>query len=442
VSEQESLRSKIETREAQIAVLGLGCVGLPLARAFHDAGYSILGYDVDSERVAQLARGENPLRYLNHGVLERMLGHYRFEVTGDPERLGAADVLVLCVPTPLDENREPDLSHVEAAADTVARTLRPGQMVVLESTTWPGTTREIVLPRLEAGSGLKHGVDFFLAYAPEREDPGREDLSTRSIPRLVGGLDQVSCDLALLLYKSAVDEVLPVSSVEVAEAAKLFENTFRAVNIALVNELKLVLDRLDVDVWEVVEAAATKPFGFMKFTPGPGMGGHCIPVDPFYLSWAARRAGIDAGFIERAGEINRRMPEFVVERTLSAIESQAGKNSSPQILMLGLAYKANVDSLHESPAIRMIQLLHERGARASYSDPWVARAPESCGAWLDEPASIELTAASLAKYDAVVLCTDHSGFDYALIAKNARLVVDTRNALAELMKGDSRYVRA
>ena len=439
---QELFLKRVDERESTVAILGLGTVGLPLARAFHAAGLRVLGYDTDHERVAQLARGENPLRYLNHGALDALLASERFEVTTDAERLGSADALILCVPTPLDAERNPDLSHVESAADAVARVLRPGQLVVLESTTWPGTTREIVLPRLERGSGLQLGRDFALAYAPEREDPGREDLGTRDIPRLVGGLDEASGRLATALYATAIETVIPVSSAEVAEAAKLFENTFRAVNIALVNELKLVLDKLDVDVWEVVEAAATKPFGFMKFTPGPGMGGHCIPVDPFYLAWAARRAGVHSGFIERAGEVNRQMPEYVVDRTLEEIAARGGQAASARVLILGLAYKANVDSLHEAPAIRMLELLHARGVHCAYSDPWVPRAPERCAQWLVAQDSLPLSAERLSEFDAVVLCTDHDDFDYALIAAHARLVIDTRNRLSGLLAGDARYVRA
>jgi len=439
---ESELLAAIEARTARVAILGLGSAGLPLAQAFHDAGFAVLGYDVDVERVSALARGENPLRYLNHGRLDAMLASGRFEATTDPERLREADALVLCVPTPLDEVREPDLSCVRVAGRAAGRALAPGKLVVLESTTWPGTTREVLLPCLEEESGLRQGTDFHLAYAPEREDPGREEQTTRAIPRLVGGLDEPSRRLAEALYGAAITRVLPVSSVEVAEAAKLFENTFRAVNIALVNELKLVLDRLDVDVWEVVEAAATKPFGFMKFTPGPGMGGHCIPVDPFYLAWAARRAGVDAGFIERAGEINRRMPEYVVERTLAALSERGVEPRGAQVLLLGLAYKAGVDSLHEAPALRMLELFHARGLRCAYSDPWVPRAPESSAELLMEPTSIEPGPGALRLFDAVVLCTDHREFDYPAIARDARLVVDTRNAFGELMAGDARYVRA
>jgi UDP-N-acetyl-D-glucosamine dehydrogenase len=320
--------------------------------------------------------------------------------------------------------------------------LRPGQLVVLESTTWPGTTREVLLPLLEGASRLCLGRDFALAYAPEREDPGRTEPSTRTIPRLVGGLDACSTRLARALYSCAIDEVLCVSSAEVAEAAKLFENTFRAVNIALVNELKLVLDRLGVDVWEVVEAAATKPFGFMKFTPGPGMGGHCIPVDPFYLAWAARRAGVDTGFIERAGEVNRRMPEYVVERTLAALAQRGVEPKGARVLILGLAYKANVDSLHEAPAMRMLEVFHEHGTACAFSDPWVPRAPETCDDWLETRESLTLDDATLAGFDAVVLCTDHAAFDYPAIARAARLIVDTRNAFGVLLVGDPRHVRA
>ncbi|MFT7486847.1 MAG: UDP-N-acetyl-D-glucosamine dehydrogenase [Candidatus Paceibacteria bacterium] len=446
--EQESLQpslqlllDRIRRREVSVAILGLGAVGLPLARAFHDVGLDIVGFDTDPQRVAQLSRGENPLRYLNHGALDGLLSGERFEATLDADRLATCDVLILCVPTPLDGDRNPDLSHVEQAAETVASILSPGQLVVLESTTWPGTTREVVAPRLEAGSGLKVGVDFALAYAPEREDPGREGLTTRDIPRLVGGIDEVSGRLAVELYSLAIERVIEVTSSEVAEAAKLFENTFRAVNIALVNELKLVLDKLDVDVWEVVDAAATKPFGFMKFTPGPGMGGHCIPVDPFYLAWAARRAGVDTGFIERAGQINRRMPEYVVERTLGEIQQRRGHVQDARVLVLGLAYKANVDSLHEAPAIRMLELFSEKGVVCHYSDPWIPEAPEVCGAWLQDSHSQELSAEFIAGFDGVLLATDHDDFDYDLIAEHSRLLVDTRNRLGNRLAGDPRYVR-
>jgi len=436
-----SLQKRIDSREARIAILGLGTVGLPLARVFCDAGFRVLGFDTDPERVAQLARGINPLTYLNHGVLETMLAGDRFSVTRDAERLSRADVLILCVPTPLDDDSQPDLSHVEAAAETVARALRGEQLVVLESTTWPGTCRRRVLPRLEA-SGLQLGRDFFLAYSPEREDPGREDFTTSDTPRLVGGLDEASTELARSLYSTVIDEVLAVSSCEVAEAAKLFENTFRAVNIALVNELKLVLDKLGVDVWEVCEAAASKPFGFMPFTPGPGMGGHCIPVDPYYLAWSAREVGVDTRFVEAAGEVNRRMAEFVVERTLAALAEEGIAAAGARVLVLGLAYKRDVDSLCEAPAIRILELLHEAGVLPAYSDPWVAEGPAACAAYLDQPNSLELTLETVASFDLVLLVTDHSAFDYAHIARHARLVVDTRNAFAKLLTGDPRYSKA
>lgn len=441
MNEQELLR-RLEVREARVAVIGLGTVGLPLARAFHAAGHSILGLDSDPERVSALSRGENPLPYLDDGSIEALLESARFEVTGDPERLGEAEVHVLCVPTPLDAARQPDLSHVEAAAEAVGGALKRGSLVVLESTTWPGTTREVVLPRLEARSGLRLGEDFALAYSPEREDPGRRDLDTRTIPRLVGGLDGASSRLALALYGSALEQVVPVSSTEVAEAAKLFENTFRAVNIALVNELKLVLEPLGIDVWEVIEAASTKPFGFMPFQPGPGMGGHCIPVDPVYLAWAARRAGVDAGFIDRASEVNARMPEHVVERALAALDARAVPPAGRRVLVLGLAYKADVGSLHEAPALRILELLADRQVAACFHDPWVPRAPESVSGFLESRESLPLTAEAVRGFDAVLLCTDHAALDLALVAEHARLVVDTRNALGERMAGDPRYERA
>ncbi len=441
MSEDELLR-RLEAREARVAVVGLGTVGLPLAQAFHAAGHAVLGLDSDPARVAALGRGENPLRYLADGRIEAMLADARFEATGDPERLVEAEVHVLCVPTPLDAERRPDLSHVEAAADAVGAALRPGSLVVLESTTWPGTTREVVLPRLEARSGLRLGADFALAYAPEREDPGRPERDTRSIPRLVGGLDDASARLAVALYSSALDRVVPVSSAEVAEAAKLFENTFRAVNIALVNELKLVLERLGIDVWEVLRAASTKPFGFMPFTPGPGMGGHCIPVDPLYLAWAARRAGVDAGFIDRAAEINARMPSHVVERTLAALDARGVPGAGRRVLVLGLAYKPEVDSLHEAPALRILELLAERGVGARFHDPWVPRAPEAAAAHLEDLASLPLEPEVVRGFDAVLLCTDHAALDLELVAEHARVVVDTRDALGERMAADPRYVRA
>jgi len=435
------LERRFEERSATVAVVGLGCVGLPLSLALHRAGFRVLGLDSDRDKVARMARGENPLRYVDGGAVEAMLAHERFELLRDAERLVEADAILLCVPTPLDGAGQPDLSQVEAAARAVARHLRRGQLVVLESTTWPGTTREVVAPIL-AASGLALGREVWLAYSPEREDPGRPGRTAARVPKLVGGLDEESARLALALYSAAVDEVHAVSSAEVAEAAKLFENTFRAVNIALVNELKLVLERLGIDVWEVIEAAATKPFGFMKFTPGPGMGGHCIPVDPFYLAWVARRAGAATRFVELAGELNRAMPAHVVERTVAALASAARPVEGARVLVLGLAYKPDVDATHESPAIRILELLAARGALLCYSDPWIPAAPAECGDLLEERTSIELTPESLSSFDVVLVVTDHSAFDWDLVAAHARLVIDTRNALGARMKGRAGYFRA
>lgn len=437
----ERFVERVEEREAVVAVLGLGCVGLPLALAFHRSGLRVLGYDVDAEKLATLARGENPLRYVNHGAVEAMLASGRFEAVGDPERLAEADALVICVPTPLDAAREPDLSCVEEAARAVAKALRAGQLVVLESTTWPGTTREVVKPILEA-SGLRAGRDVWLAYSPEREDPGRPEHSAARVPKLVGALDDPSLRAARALYEAAGIDVRPVASAEVAEAAKLLENTFRAVNIALVNELKVALDALGIDVWDVIEAAATKPFGFMRFEPGPGMGGHCIPIDPFYLAWIARRAGASTRFVELAGEINRRMPEYVVERALAALAQHGVEARGARVLVLGLAYKPEVDTTYESPALRLIELLHARGARLSFSDPWVARAPESHRALLANERSLALDDEAIAAFDLVLVATDHKDFDRDAIARSARIVVDTRDALGSRMRGDPRYHRA
>ncbi|MEM9021720.1 MAG: nucleotide sugar dehydrogenase, partial [Planctomycetota bacterium] len=325
-----------------VAVIGLGYVGLPLLRAFWDAGFGVLGFDVDPAKIEMLARGESYLKHLGEGLVRDMArAGERFEVTADPDRLGEADALLVCVPTPLGRHLDPDLSYVQSTAGLIAKTLRPGQLVVLESTTYPATTREVVLPPLDA-TGLKLGEDYFVAYSPEREDPGRKSHNTQTIPKLVGGLDQASCDLAVELYRYAIQEVIPVSSAEVAEAAKLLENIYRAVNIALVNELKTILTPMGVDVWEVIDAAATKPFGYQAFYPGPGLGGHCIPIDPFYLTWKAKEVGQPTRFIELAGQINHQMPGYVIDRTVGALNDQGKAVKGASVLVLGLAYKPNV----------------------------------------------------------------------------------------------------
>ena len=419
----EELRARIASRRAKIGVVGLGAVGLPLAEAFLEAGFHVHGHEIDRERLELVQRGQNPLAHLRPGLLAALRATRRFEAGADESALAELDVALVCVPTPLDARREPDLSCVRAAARVLARELPRGALVVLESTTWPGTTREI-LGGIFRAHGRELGEDVLLAYSPEREDPGRAGASTASTPKLVGGTCPRSQLAALELYRSAVREVHAVSSAEVAEAAKLFENVFRAVNIALVNELKLVLERAGIDVWETLAAAGTKPFGFQRFDPGPGTGGPCIPVDPRYYAWLARELGTRAGLVEQADAINASMPAHVVERTRQALAARGGTLAGAHVLVLGVAYKKDVDIVSESPALEVLRLFAAAGAEVSYSDPFVARLPES------GLRSRVLGALELARADAVVIVTDHSEFDYRLVAEHALLVVDTRHALA------------
>ena len=422
-----SLLSRIEDKSAVVGVIGLGYVGLPLLHAFHQAGFAVVGFDVDPAKIEALRRGENYLKHLGASMVSDMIRAGRFDVTGDFSRLPEPDAIISCVPTPLGRHREPDLSSVERTADDIARTLRPGQLVVLESTTYPGTTRQVLLPRLEA-RGLRCGVDFYLAYSPEREDPGHKDHSTQSIPKLVGGIDAASLRVAHLLYAKAVSQVIPVSSAEVAEAAKLLENIYRAVNIALVNEMKVVLTAMGIDVWEVIAAASTKPFGFQPFYPGPGLGGHCIPIDPFYLTWKARELGMSTRFIELAGEVNHDMPEYVVRRTALALNQRGMAVNGARVLVLGLAYKPDVDDVRESPSFELIQKLEELGARVDYNDPHVPQTHKMRRYDL-QMSSVPLTPEALASYDCVLVATHHTAYDWQMIADHAKLIVDTRNAL-------------
>lgn len=429
-----ALQAKIADRSALVAVCGLGYVGLPLCRALLDAGFRVLGFDTDPAKIAAARPGQGRtwVPHLGERFVADLLATGRFEATGDPPRLAEADALLLCVPTPLDADLQPDLSFVRATAATVAAHSRPGQLVVLESTTWPGTTREIVLPPLVA-RGHQPGQTCFVAYAPEREDPGRRDRTTATIPRLVGGLDPTSGHLAAALYRAAIEEVIEVSSAEVAEAAKLHENVFRAVNIGLVNEQKRLWLKLGIDPFEVVAAAATKPFGFMRFDPGPGIGGHCIPIDPHYLAWKAREAGLDPRFIDLAGEVNRRMPERVVDRVAEALAADGKTLAGAVVLVLGLAYKADVADTRESPGLELVRRLQAAGASVAYSDPHVPVAPGGIGL-----SSVETTPGRLAATDAVVVATAHSAFDFSAIAAHAPLVVDTRNAMADLAGHNAR----
>jgi len=433
----QRLLALIEARTATVGVIGLGYVGLPLLAAFHRAGFRVIGFDVDPAKIVSLKRGENYLKHLGSRLAADMVEAGRFDATTDRGRLGEADAVISCVPTPLGPHLEPDLSFVEKSADDVAKALRPGQLIVLESSTYPGTTRGVMLPRLEA-HGLKCGQDFFLAYSPEREDPGRRDHNTQTIPKLVGGIDAPSGQAATALYQQAIQQVVPVSSAEVAEAAKILENVYRAVNIALVNEMKTVLATMGIDVWEVIAAAATKPFGFQPFYPGPGLGGHCIPVDPYYLTWKAREAGQPTRFIELAGEINRAMPDYVVHRLALALNDRGKAVRGSRVLVLGLAYKPDVDDVRESPSFELILKLKALGAIVDYNDPHVPATHKMRNYDL-QMTSVPLTAEALAGYDCVLISTHHSAYDWQMIADHSTLIIDTRNALKDV-KGRREHI--
>ena len=442
----DELAEKIERGEALVGVIGLGYVGLPLVQAFLQAGFRTLGFDIDARKVERLNRGESYIGHIPSSWIAEWLSAGRFEATADHTRLGEPDVVLICVPTPLSESRDPDLGFVEESTRRIAATLRPGQLVVLESTTYPGTTRDVVAPLL-AERGLRLGDEFFLAYSPEREDPGNPRHSARSIPKVVGGMDAASARLACALYGRAVVQVVPVDNCEVAEACKILENTYRAVNIALVNELKVLCDRMGLDVWQVIDAAKTKPFGFQAFYPGPGLGGHCIPIDPFYLSWVARKHGLSTRFIELAGEINTAMPRYVVDKVVEGLNDAGKPVRGSRICLLGVAYKRDVDDPRESPAFELLELLAERGAVLSYSDPHVPvlpamrRRPALSRASIDWE-SRELTADYLSAQDLVIIVTDHSAFDYDQIVRHSRLIVDTRNATARVAEGREKILKA
>jgi UDP-N-acetyl-D-glucosamine dehydrogenase len=432
--------AKVESGKSVVAVIGLGYVGLPLLAAFHRAGFPVIGFDTDAAKVHALHRGENYLKHLGEDLVRRMKATGRFDATTDLSRLVEADAILSCVPTPLGTHLEPDLSYVEATADAIALTLRPGQLIVLESTTFPRTTRETMLPRL-AARGLRCGEDFFLAYSPEREDPGRKDFDTRTIPKLVGGIDPASGELATALYRKAIADVILVSTAEVAEAAKLLENIYRSVNIALANEMKMVLDAMHIDVWEVIAAAATKPFGFQAFYPGPGLGGHCIPIDPYYLTWKAREVGLPTRFIELAGEVNRSMPEYVVRKTALALNSRGKAVKGAKVLVLGLAYKPDVDDVRESPSFELIEKLEELGAAVDYNDPHVP-ATHAMRRYDLQMQSVPLGPEMLAGYDAVLVATHHAAYDWQMIADHARLVIDSRGALRHVAGSREHIVSA
>ena len=413
----------VEQRKARIGILGLGYVGIPLALRFHEVGYSVLGFDIDDQRIADLNAGESPIKHIPSKDIAAMAAG-GFEATSDFSRIGEVEAIIICVPTPLSRHREPDLSYIVETMKAVTPYMRAGQMLSLESTTWPGTTEEVLRPFIDS-RGFTIGEDFFLVYSPEREDPGNPNFSTHSIPKVVGGSTPACRAVGERLYSVAVDKVVPVSSTQAAELTKLLENIHRAVNIGLVNEMKIIADKMDIDIFEVIDAAKTKPFGFTAYYPGPGLGGHCIPIDPFYLTWKAKEYGVSTHFIELAGEINRDMPQWVVAKIADALNDRQKSLKGSRILALGIAYKRDVDDMRESPSVFVMEHLRDRGAIVEYSDPNVPVFPKMREHTFDL-SSVELTSEKLAAYDAVVVLTDHSGFDYATILEHAQLVVDTR----------------
>ncbi|MBT7641498.1 MAG: nucleotide sugar dehydrogenase [Rhodobiaceae bacterium] len=418
---------RFKSNSGHVGVVGLGYVGLPLSIAFVEAGYRVTGLDIDAEKVALLNRDETYIRHIGADAIAKMNASGRFSATTDFAQSGDVDAIVICVPTPLKNGREPDLGPVLSTGKEIAKYLQKGQLVVLESSTYPGTTDTDLANVLEV-SGLKANEDFYLAYSPEREDPGNADFGTSLIPKLVGADTPEALALSVALYEDVISEVIPVSSARAAEAAKLTENTFRAVNIAMVNELKVIFDKMDIDVWDVIDAAATKPFGFMPFYPGPGLGGHCIPIDPFYLTWKARQHGIETRFIELAGEINTDMPKYVVSRLSEALSIKGTKLADAHILMLGMAYKKNVDDMRESPALVLLELLEAAGAKVDFHDPHVPIVPmtrEHSDLAGRKSVTIELAETA----DAVLIVTDHDDVDYDYIGDKAALIIDTRNAM-------------
>ena len=422
------LAQRLQARSARTGVIGLGYVGLPLALEFARSGFHTTGIDLDQRKVEALRRGESYIPDVASSTIAELISPDRFVATSEYDALASLDTVNLCVPTPLRKSKDPDMSFIVSAVTGVAQHLHPGMLVILESTTYPGTTEELVKPLLER-TGLRAGSDFFLAFSPERVDPGNPTFQTRNVPKVVGGVTSTCAELAAALYRSAIESVVPVSSPRVAEMVKLLENTFRAVNIGLVNEIALMCDRLGIDVWEVIDAAKTKPFGFMPFYPGPGLGGHCIPIDPFYLSWKAKQSGFEARFIELAGQVNGAMPDIVVERIAAALNAERKPLNGSTILIAGVAYKANIDDIRESPALDVMGLLHRRGARVLYADPFVPAVASSAWPGGTPLLSSPLDRATLSTVDCVAILTDHRGVDYDAIVAAAPLVVDTRNVI-------------
>jgi UDP-N-acetyl-D-glucosamine dehydrogenase len=426
---KEKLIAAINNREVVVGIIGLGYVGLPLAREFLKQDFTLLGFDVDEAKVAKINRGESYIKHIDANFLKMyVMDKKTFSATPDFSRLKEVDFILICVPTPLDDHYNPDLSYVLNSTRIISQHLRKGQVVVLESTTYPGTTEEEMLPILES-SGLKVGEDYYLGYSPEREDPGNKEFVTSRIPKVVSAVSGDGLDVLTALYGQIVT-VIPVSSTRVAESSKILENTYRAINIALINELKVIFDRMDIDIWEVIEAAKTKPFGFQAFYPGPGLGGHCIPIDPFYLTWKAKEYDIHTHFIELAGEINNTMPYFVIEKTMKALNARGRSIVGAEILVVGVAYKPDIDDMRESPALKVIDLLLKEGAVVAYYDPYIPTLPQTRKYQLDL-SSVDLAETRDDRYDAAVIITNHSSIDYPLLLKKAKILIDTRDALKQ-----------
>lgn len=434
---------RIENKEYKVGVIGLGYVGLPLLWTFHKHGFNVTGFDVDETKISSINDGKSYIKHFSHEQIRILSDSECCSVTTDFEKISSVDAILICVPTPLDKFREPDMSYVVETTKTVSEYLRKGHLVVLESTTWPGTTDELMTGILEKSSGLKAGKDFHIAYSPEREDPGNPDFDTQTIPKIVGASNEVSKEIAVSLYSKVIDKVVPVSSAKVAESAKLLENIFRSVNIALVNEMKVIMDAMDIDVNEVIDAAATKPFGFMKFTPGPGLGGHCIPIDPFYLSWKAREYNLNTRFIELAGEVNNAMPQFVVDKTILALNENGKAVKGSSILIMGIAYKPNVDDMRESPSFPIMDKLVKLGAKVEFYDPWIPKIPKSREHmnWYGKE-SVEWSEVIVSGFDAVVIVTDHTDVDYNSLIKWSDCIIDSRNILGEFESEINNVIKA
>ncbi|PYS06782.1 MAG: hypothetical protein DMG17_31930 [Acidobacteria bacterium] len=438
---KNDLIAKIQAHEARVGIVGLGYVGLPLVLRFAEEHFPVLGFDVDPAKVRKLQAGESYIRHIPAKRLRVLIKEKRFEPTTDFQRLAEADCIIICVPTPLTPKKDPDLQYIENTTDAISRTLRKGQLVCLESTTYPGTTEEILLERFRA-TGLEAGSDYFLIFSPEREDPGNPKYSTRTIPKVVGGITPDCLEVGTTLYGQVIDRVVPVSSTRAAELVKLLENIYRCVNIALVNELKLLGDRMNIDVWEVIDAASTKPFGFTPFYPGPGLGGHCIPIDPFYLSWKAKEYDFSTRFIQLAGEVNTSIPHYVVERIGKALNDRSRSIRDSKILILGVAYKKDVDDVRESPALEIMEILQAKGALLSYSDPYIPRLHKMRAYDFSHMSSLPLNEDVLKGQDLVLITTDHSSIDYQWVVDHASTIVDTRNATRRVTRGREKIVKA